>query len=61
MQEMIDGQGPNCTHLSVVRAGQGAVQLVVGARYENNCASYFNKSGLLELIKVLKEVADSLG
>ena len=55
---IINGEGPNCTYLSVVPYNNNKqVQLVIGANYENACAMWFDKSSILDLAELLLELA----
>lgn len=56
----IDKRISNCALVSVVPDPSGGDSVVVGAYYENRCASYFPKTELTELIKVLTEVRDAM-
>lgn len=50
---VIDGSGPCGVYMSVVPYGD-TLSLVIGAMWEDACASSLSKSGLAELIEELK-------
>lgn len=57
--DVIDGDGPNDTYMSLEQIGS-AINLVIGARYSDRCASWFEKKGLQELIDTLQEIHDAM-
>lgn len=53
--------GPDGALISIIPYGDNeAINLVIGAKYENASAPAFSKEGLEELILILKEVRDAL-
>ena len=57
--DVIDGDGPNNTFMSLKQSGK-AINLVIGARYEDRWASWLGKESLQELINVLQEIHDAM-
>lgn len=55
VNSVINGNGPGCAYMSVVPNG-ASIDLVIGANYNNKCASAFNRATLGELINTLKEI-----
>lgn len=65
INKIVNGDGPCYSYFSLVpsgfdRKGVKEVMLVIGANFRDNCASYFGKKSLGELIEVLKKVQDAM-
>ena len=65
VQEAINQHGPMLSLMSVVPQPRldgkiASIELVIGAKFENRCASAFSKKGVLELAALLCEIADAM-
>jgi hypothetical protein len=59
--ETMDAFGPNLSFVSIVPMTYvSGVEVVIGARYADRNSYCFSKSGLKELINILKEVHDAM-
>lgn len=54
--DTMDGNGPDASLVSITTLGPRAINLVIGARFRDSCASGFSKEGLGDLIKILRQV-----
>lgn len=54
---LVNGCGPGASYVSIRKDGDG-INLVIGAKYEDELCGYFSKSTLTELIQQLTEVRD---
>ncbi|CAB4124803.1 hypothetical protein UFOVP59_49 [uncultured Caudovirales phage] len=61
IKKVVDGTLENLAFLSVFpKFDEKSIQLVVGAKWENECASNFTKNQLAELIEVLQVIHDAM-
>ena len=61
VKTVYDGDGPDLSYISVVPKREGrAIDLVIGAMWEDRCASSFNKESLSRLIDILAEIRDAM-
>lgn len=58
--DAINVDGPGGCYMSFEEDFGGMYNLVIGARYENRCASLFTKDSIKELIDILQEIHDTL-
>lgn len=59
--QTINAAGPCYGLVSIVPSATArCIDLVIGARYNNQCACGFTKEGLGDLIKILQEVHDAM-
>jgi hypothetical protein len=65
INEVINGDGPCYSYFSLEPSefndkGVKEVRLVIGANFNDNCASHFSKKSLGELIETLKKVQEAM-
>jgi hypothetical protein len=61
LREVIDGNGPQCIYMSVKPSDSGeGIDLVIGAQWQNRCASSLSKSGLGQLITTLQDIHQAM-
>jgi hypothetical protein len=54
--EVVDGEGPDSIQMSVKSDGPNALELVIGANYNDRSSCYISREGLGQLIETLKEI-----
>ena len=60
IKKVIDGYTIGFANVSIEPSGLTSISLVVGAKYHDKCASFFNKVDLQELINELQAVHDAM-
>jgi len=61
VNKVIDGNGPQCSCMSVEPSKYGkSISLVIGARYESAVACSFSKEGVKELIDILADIHEAM-
>lgn len=56
---VIDGDGPDCTYMSVKPSPLG-VSLVLGARWKDQSCANLSKNGVAELIAILQDIHSAM-
>ena len=56
---VIDGDGPDCTYMSVRPVPHG-ISLVIGAKWSDQCCCNLSKNGVAELIAILQDVHSAM-
>jgi hypothetical protein len=54
--EVVDGEGPDSIQMSVKQDGPNALELVIGANYNDRSSFLISRQGLEQLIETLKEI-----
>ena len=58
--EVVDGSGPLGIFMSVVPKDEGIIDLVIGAKYEDNFSCSLSAKGVGKLIDILKEIQEAM-